>query len=231
MGRILFLDNSIDEDVYQPFIYWEPLLLYPFDFFRVSAGQWPDGLDSYSHILITGSTASVLDDTTWMQTEAALIRDAVVQGKVILGSCFGHQMIARSLFGLDVVRRREKPEIGWPEIHILAPDALLGESGRTLRGFVFHFDEVCKVPVESATIIARSADCEILAFKLLNQPVWGIQPHFEMGIVEGIQIIDRAAGAGIPDKRDFFRSDKHRPRDSGWIIPLMRRFHETRPNK
>ena len=231
MGRILFLDNSIDEDVYQPLTYWEPLLLFPFDLFRVSTGQWPDGLDSYSHILITGSTASVLDDKAWMQTEAALIRDAVDQGKVILGSCFGHQMIARSLFGLDAVRRRERPEIGWPQIHILAPDALLGKSGRTLNGFVFHFDEVCNLPAESATIIARSADCEILAFKLKGQPVWGIQPHFEMGIVEGIQIIDRAAGAGTPDKQDFFRSDEHRPRDSGWIIPLMKRFHETRPNE
>ena len=229
MDRILFLDNSIDEDVYQPLTYWEPLLLFPFDFFRVSTDQWPDGLDSYSHILITGSTASVLEDTAWMQTEAALIRDAVDQGKVILGSCFGHQMIARSLFGLDAVRRREKPEIGWPEIHILARDELLGESGRTLSGFVFHYDEVCNVPYESATIIARSAACEILAFKLKDQPVWGIQPHFEMGIVEGIQIIDRAAGDGIPDKRDFFRSDEDRPRDSGWIIPMMKRFHETRP--
>ncbi|MGD1967594.1 MAG: type 1 glutamine amidotransferase [Desulfobacterales bacterium] len=229
MDRILFLDNSIDEDVYQPLTYWEALLLFPFDFFRVSAGQWPDGLDAYSHVLITGSTASVLDDTAWMQKETALIRDAVNNGKVILGSCFGHQIIARSLFGRDAVRRRQKPEIGWPQIQILARDALLGEPGRTLNGFVFHFDEVCHVPAEKATIVARSADCEILAFKLKDHPVWGIQPHFEMGIVEGIQIIDRAAGDQIPDKRHFFRSDEHRPRDSGWIIPLMKAFHETRP--
>ncbi len=230
MSRILFLDNSIDDDVYQPLTYWEPLLLFPYDFFRVSAGQWPDGLDSYSHLLITGSTASVLDDTAWMQNEAALIRNAVNKGKVILGSCFGHQMIARSVFGLDAVRRRAKPEIGWPEIQILARDALLGESGSTINGFVFHFDEVCNVPAEKATVVARSADCEILAFKLKGRPVWGIQPHFEMGIVEGIQIIDRAMGAEIPNKQHFFRSDENRPRDSGWIIPLMKMFHETHPN-
>lgn len=229
MNRILFLDNSIDRDVYQPLAYWEPLLLFPYDFFRVSAGQWPDGLDSYSHILITGSTASVLDDTNWMQNEAALIRDAVEKGKVILGSCFGHQMIARSLFGPDAVRRRKKPEVGWPEIQILARDDLLGESGSTINGFVFHFDEVCKVAPEKASIIARSADCEILAFKLKANPVWGIQPHFEMGIVAGIQIIDRVAGEDIPDKQYFLNSVENPPRDSGQIIPLMRAFHQTCP--
>lgn len=229
MNRILFLDNSIDDDVYQPLTYWEPLLLSPYDFFRVSAGQWPDGLDSYSHILITGSTASVLDDTDWMRREAALIRDAVDRGKVILGSCFGHQMIARSLFGLEAVRRREKPEIGWPDIQILARDALLGEANRTINAFVFHFDEVCKVPKEQASIIARSLKCEILAFKLRDRPVWGIQPHFEMGIVEGIQIIDRSARDEIPDKQYFFNNSENPPRDSGWILPLMKMFHETRP--
>ena len=228
MNRILFLDNSIDDDVYQPLTYWEPLLLFPYDFFRVPAGQWPDGLDAYSHILITGSTASVLDDTAWMQTEAELIQNAMNKGKVILGSCFGHQMIARSLFGLDAVRKRAKPEIGWPEIQILADDALLGEADRTINGFVFHFDEVCKVPEEKATVIARSAECEILAFKLKDRPVWGIQPHFEMGIVEGIQIIERSQGDGIPKKQHFFRSAADRPLDSGWIIPLMKMFHETR---
>jgi GMP synthase-like glutamine amidotransferase len=229
VDRILFLDNSIEGDVYQPLIYWEPLLLFPYDFFRVATGRWPDGLDSYSHMLITGSTASVLDNTDWIQTEVELIQNAVNQGKVILGSCFGHQMIARSLFGLDAVRRREKPEVGWPDIQIIARDALLGEAGRTINGFVFHFDEVCKIPQEQASIIARSPECGILAFKLKDRPVWGIQPHFEMGIVEGIQLIDRSAGDAIPAKQYFFNTSENPPKDSGWIIPLMKAFHKTRP--
>ena len=229
MNRILFLDNSLHNDTYRPLIYWEALLLFPYDLFRVSAGELPHELDSYSHILITGSAASVLDDTAWMQAEVDLIQKAVNKGKVILGSCFGHQIIARSLFGLDAVRRREKPEIGWPNIQILTRDALLGESGRTINGFIFHFDEVCKVPEEQASIIARSADCEILAFKLKDRPVWGIQPHFEMGIVESIQLIDRSQEDEIPAKQYFFNSSENQPRDSGWIIPLMMAFHETQP--
>ena len=229
MSRILFLDNSIDGDIYQPLQYWAPLLLFPYDLYRVSAGQWPEGLDAYSHILITGSTASVLDETAWIKNEAALIQDAVQKGKVILGSCFGHQMIARSIFGLNTVRRRPKPEIGWPDIQILTRDALLGESDRTIKAFVFHYDEVCNIPQDKATVLARSVDCEILAFKLKDQPVWGVQPHFEMGIVEGIQIISRAQGDEVPDKQHFFNDAVNTPRDSGWIIPLMKAFHDTCP--
>jgi GMP synthase-like glutamine amidotransferase len=40
------------------------------------------------------------------------------------------------------------------------------------------------------SIIARSEECDILAFKVKDRPVWGIQPHFEMGIVEGLKYID-----------------------------------------
>ncbi len=116
MNRILFLDNSLPNDTYRPLTYWEPLLLFPCDAFRVSIGELTHELDSYSHILITGSAASVLDDTEWMQAELALIQNAVNKGKVILGSCFGHQIIARSLFGMNAVRKREKPEIGWGRI-------------------------------------------------------------------------------------------------------------------
>jgi GMP synthase-like glutamine amidotransferase len=229
MNRILFLDNSLHNDTYRPLLYWESLLLFPYDLFRVSAGELPPELDSYSHILITGSAASVLDDTEWMQAEVDLIRKAVNRGKVILGSCFGHQIIARALFGLDAVRKREKPEIGWPDIQIVSSDPLFGESGRTIHSFIFHNDEVCTLPPEKAVIIARSKQCDILVFKIKDRPVWGTQPHFEMGIVQSLRYIDKVKGNQVPDRQSFFSSAEYMPKDSGWVIPLMKRFHETRP--
>ena len=229
MNRILFLDNSLVNDTYRPLIYWDPLLLFPYDLFRVSDGELPDELDSYSHILITGSAASVLEDTEWMQAEVDLIQKAVSKGKVMLGSCFGHQIIARALFGMDAVRKRENPEIGWPDIQVVTRDPLLGESGRTLHSFIFHYDEVCKLPEEKATIIARSKECGILIFKVKDRPVWGVQPHFEMGIVQGLRYLDNFESSQVPDRQVFFRTAEHLPKDSGWVIPLMKAFHETHP--
>lgn len=229
MHKILFLDNSIADDTYRPLDYWKPLLMFPFDLFRVSAHELPSDLTAYSHIIITGSTASVLQNTDWMQTEVEFIRKATASGKVILGSCFGHQIIARALFGADAVRVREKPEIGWPEIEVIADDSLLGESGRSIFSYVFHYDEVCRVPKDLATVIARSDTCGIQGFKLNGKPVWGIQPHFEMGIVEGLNYLDIAAGDGVPTRTSLLESDLDYPRDSGWVVPLMKAFHAVRP--
>jgi GMP synthase-like glutamine amidotransferase len=227
MQRILFLDNAIANDTYSAPDLWRPLLVYPFDVFRTAFGEWPRELSAYSHILTTGSSASVRDDMDWIKTEAELIESAVGQGKVILGSCFGHQIIARALFGMQSVRKRQIPEIGWPDIEIMVDDPLLGDAGRIVNTFVFHYDEVCSVPEKSATIIARSKACEVLGFKLLDKPVWGIQPHFEMGIVEGLDYLDKVSGEHIPARQSFFNSDHSLPKDNGRIAPLMKAFQET----
>src|SRR5210317_1082516 len=136
MNRILFLDNSIKNDLYKPLSYWEPVLLFDFDSYRASAGELPDDLDAYSHIFISGSTASVLDNADWIRAEQDFIKTAVDRGKVIMGSCFGHQIIARALFGDDAVCKRPALDAGWPEIEILADDALLGEAGSKIYGHV-----------------------------------------------------------------------------------------------
>ncbi len=229
MDQILFLDNSIKNDLYKPLTYWEPVLLLDFDSYRASAGELPHDLDDYSHIFISGSTASVLDNADWIEAEQELIRTAVDQGKVVVGSCFGHQIIARALFGDGAVRKRRALDVGWPEIEILADDALLGEAGSKIYGYVFHYDEVCKIDENEATVIARSEACEILAFKLKDRPVWGIQPHFEMGIVDGLKFLELVKGEGVPDRPSLLNSVKNYPQDSGWIIPLMKAYHNARP--
>ena len=229
MDRILFLDNSIKDDLYRPLSYWEPVLMFDFDTYRASAGEFPDNLDNYSHIFLTGSTASVIADTDWIRSEQELIRLAVDLGKVMVGSCFGHQIIARALFGDDAVRKRPSLDAGWPEIEIIADDALLGKAGSKIFGYVFHYDEVCKLDEKRAKIIARSKACEILAFKLKDKPVWGIQPHFEMGIVEGLKFLELVKAEGVPDRKSCFASVDNFPQDSGWIIPFMRAFHSARP--
>ena len=229
MDRILFLDNSIKDDLYRPLNYWEPVLMFDFDTYRASAGEFPDNLDKYSHVFLTGSTASVLDNTNWIKTEQELVRAAVDQGKVVVGSCFGHQIMAQALFGDDTVIRRPTLDAGWPEIEILADDALLGKAGSKIFGYVFHYDEVCKIDENRAAIIARSEACDILAFKLNDNPFWGIQPHFEMGIVEGLKFLDLVKGEGVPDRQSCLASSDNFPQDSGWITPFMRAFHNARP--
>jgi hypothetical protein len=49
-----------------------------------------------------------------------------------------------------------------------------------------------------------------------------------MGIVEGLKYLDTVSGAQIPERRSFFRYNDSLPKDSGWIAPLMKAFHDTR---
>ena len=126
--------------------------------------------------------------------------------------------------------KRKIPEIGWPDIEIMVDDSLLGSAGRIMNTFVFHYDEVCNVPEKSAIVLARSKACEVLAFKVLDKPVWGIQPHFEMGIVEGLNYLDKVSGEHIPTRHSFFKGYQSLPNENGWIAPLMMAFQGTQPN-
>jgi len=68
-----------------------------------------------------------------------------------------------------------------------------------------------------------------MGFKLLDRPAWGIQPHFEMGIIEGMKFLEMVKGTGVPDRQSYFASADKYPQDSGWIIPFMRAYHNARP--
>jgi hypothetical protein len=52
---------------------------------------------------------------------------------------------------------------------------------------------------------------------------------FEMGIVEGLKFVELVKGDGVPDRQSYFNSAGNYPKDSGWIIPLMRAYHNVRP--
>jgi hypothetical protein len=50
-----------------------------------------------------------------------------------------------------------------------------------------------------------------------------------MGIVQSLRYIDKVKGDQVPDKKIFFSAAEYTPKDSGWVVPLIKRFHETRP--
>jgi len=229
MNRIMFIDNSTNHDVYVPIEHWEPLLTFPVDVFHAcSNGGLPDP-EPYSHIIISGSEASVLGNDSWILDEEEFVRNAVKQGKAILGNCFGHQIIAKALFGPDKVQKRKIPEVGWHDVNVIQDDILLGESGRNLNGFIMHFDEVCNLPEEYVDVIASSSECETLAFKLKDKPVWGIQPHFEIGIVQGFFYINLLKEPGVPNRSFFINSDDKAPKDTGIIVQIVREFEKVQP--
>ena len=219
MTCLLFVDNSETIPHYAPAEHWKAC--FPEDFRRVYA---PDGELSgidpkdYSHILLSGSESCSLDEKKWMLEEEKLIRAAAAAKIPLLGSCFGHQLIAKAMFGREAVRVREKAELGWKRLRVLADDPLWGKREETQSGFLFHYDEVAFVPPDKATVVAESYECAVQSFKLIGAPVWCIQSHFEIGVSEGLRLLRRAGypvnevQKGVP------------PLDTGFLAPLMDRF-------
>jgi GMP synthase-like glutamine amidotransferase len=219
MTRLLFVDNSETIPHYAPFEHWKACL--PDGFLRVYApGGELAGVDlkDFSHILLSGSESCTLDEKDWMRQEEKLIRDAAAAKIPLLGSCFGHQLIAKAMFGRDAVRVRPQPELGWKRIRVRADDALWGGKAETQSAFLFHNDEVVFVPPDKGTVVTESDECPVQSLKLSDAPVWGVQAHFEIGVTEGLRLL-RESGYSVDDVQKGVP-----PLDTGFIVALMKRF-------
>lgn len=188
--RILVLDSSLYPDSYEPFAHWAAAFG-PVEAVRVhiSFGQVVPALDSFTHLVLTGSEASVAGPEPWFEPLAAVVRQAVDQGLPILGSCFGHQMLAQVMIGPPHVAASATPEVGWIEVEIVADDPILAGVPRPWRVFVSHFDEVRRLP-EPWRVLARSAGCAVQVMRFGERPIWGFQAHPEMSTGDGRRLLN-----------------------------------------
>jgi GMP synthase-like glutamine amidotransferase len=223
--KIAILDNSINPAVYKPVEHWRTHLAAPWESFRAAEGRFPDLANEYSHLLLTGSETSIVEQEDWVDEEIEVIKQALEKGVPILGSCYGHQLLALALRGPAHVRRSPQPEVGWIPIRVLQRSDLLGEEG-TAYAFSSHFDEAINLD-EDFVVLASTAACPVQAFELRNRPVWGVQFHPEIDIPAGRELLQNLAGLGLKNSPLFERALKSRPKDSGLIRRIVRCFLEA----
>lgn len=143
-------------------------------------GDQLKGLDSFDVLLIMGGPQSPLqaDQFPYLYDEMALIREAVLANKKVLGICLGAQLIGQALGA--AAERSPHREIGiWP-IELTAA----GIADPMLEGFPQQFDvahwhsDMSGVP-EGAEVLARSPGCprQIIRY---HDHVYGFQCHPEM---------------------------------------------------
>ena len=81
---------------------------------------------------------------------------AIREGARVLGSCWGHQLIAVALVGPQAVRRSPTPEIGWRSIEVVDDDGLLPPGA--FDSFCAHLDEVvpgCHPDIQVLVLLAE----------------------------------------------------------------------------
>jgi GMP synthase-like glutamine amidotransferase len=157
---------------------------------HVSAGEAIPPAEGFSHIILSGSEASAVEERPWNKSLEDVIRCAIDGRIPFLGICYGHQFLARVLCGRSSVRKASSPEFGWTKIRVQAPDNPLFAGTRELVTMVSHYDEVRHemVPKE-LTILATSDACRVHAFQLRDLPMWGVQFHPEQDLEGAEQIL------------------------------------------
>jgi GMP synthase-like glutamine amidotransferase len=225
--KIALVDNAIYPEIYRPVEHWSRYLQgAEWIAFRGPIGDLPRP-EEFSHIILTGSEASILDRAAWVDREADFIREAFREGRPLLGSCYGHQLLALALAGPEHVGRCREPEIGWIPIEIKTESKLLGPKG-TAFTFSVHFDEV--KDLEEPFIVLASTDiCPIQAFEMKTHPVWGLQIHPEID-VQAARALLRDFGSVFPNVVPIYQKAlASKPRDSGLIFKIVNEFLRFSP--
>lgn len=145
--------------------------------FAVKDGVFPDDLERFGGVMITGSPASVRSGADWIARLLELIREMEAARLPIFGACFGHQAIALALGG-TVGRNPD----GWAH-GLLCTETVTrtdwtSELPDRVKLYGSHSEQVTALP-DGARVLARSEGCDIAGFAL-GAWVYTTQHHPEM---------------------------------------------------
>ncbi len=227
--RLLIVDLSVNPDVYRPVDHWTPHVQAAgvrMDACRPFDGHVSPDLSSYSHAILTGSEASILADSEWIARACELTQALHCRGVRLLGSCFGHQLLARALAGRTFDRRTPAPEFGWIELRKrpgVGSDPVVDALPERCHVYASHFDEVFPLPA-GWDCVADTSDCSCSVVRWPAGRAWGIQPHPEIGIQAGLAL-HASYVETMPGNRAVLTAGWHgEPRDDEIAGPIVRGF-------
>ena len=155
---------------------------------RAPQEDLPSQIHGFDRLIVSGSKTAATDSSPWIEQLLALIRQSVGYRIPFLGVCFGHQMMARALGGLESVGKAATPEFGWVEIKTTASSPLFDQVPSKFHSFAAHFDEVGRLP-SGFKVLAESEACAVQACQFQDLPTYGIQFHPEKGLLSAEKIL------------------------------------------
>ncbi|CAN6217716.1 unnamed protein product [Urochloa humidicola] len=179
------------------------------DLYRAVDGELPspEDIGGYDGFVISGSPHDAYGDDPWILRLCHLVRDLHAARRRVLGICFGHQLICRTLGG-RVARAPGGWDVGVREVSIsygadaaAAPCRFLDavrrggcEMPRRARIIEVHQDEVWELP-EGAELLAYSDRTGVEMFRV-GEHVLGIQGHPEYTKDILLSLVGRLLNAG-----------------------------------
>ena len=145
-------------------------------------------------LIVMGGPMSVNNEKQypWLAAEKKFIRQAIDEGKTVLGICLGSQLVSAAL-GAKVYQNKEK-EIGWFDIELTCfakSDKLFFDIENRIKVFHWHGDTF-DLP-EKAVLLAFSKGCKNQAYSYKDK-VLALQFHLEPTENSLRQMIDFGRG-------------------------------------
>jgi GMP synthase (glutamine-hydrolysing) len=150
----------------------------------VPYNKFPHNDANVKGVILSGSPFSVYDDHAFKADLSS------IRGKFpVLGICYGAQFLSHSSGGK--VESAGSREYGRAHLTSLKnEDSLLNNIEIGAQVWMSHGDTITRIP-DQFQIIASTEDVEIAAYKVDNEPTWGVQFHPEVFHTEcGKQILD-----------------------------------------
>jgi GMP synthase-like glutamine amidotransferase len=147
----------------------------------VKDGVLPASLGDFDGYVITGSPASVNDDSLpWVRQLLEFIRAVHAERQPMVGLCFGHQAVAKALGG-EVVRNAAGWSLGTAPTHWHVDRPWMTPPQATTTLMAAHNEQVIRMP-EGAVCLGGSDFCPIGSMQI-GQHIWTTQFHPEMPLV------------------------------------------------
>ncbi len=137
-------------------------------------------IDSFDWLMVMGGSQHAwdIDGNAWLQKEKEFVNKSLTAGKIILGICFGAQLLAEALGGKLFPNPHR--EIGWYEVALNRQGQesfLFQDIPSSFVTFHWHSDHFA-LPT-SCTRLAGSQATENQAFVDKERPLVGLQFHPE----------------------------------------------------
>jgi len=160
---------------------------YPFAHTYLCNNEKLPAVDDFDWLMVMGGSPHAWEEDTypWLPDEKEFIARVLNHNKIILGVCFGAQLLAEAL-GAEVFPNPDK-EIGWYEV-TLTPEGqrsyLFQDVPQQFITFHWHADHFSLPP--GCTRLARSEASANQAYICRKRPIAGIQfhPEYHLALVE-----------------------------------------------
>lgn len=162
--------------------------------------EFPASVSDCDAYLVTGSPCGVNDDANWIRELGQFLLDAKEAEKALVGICFGHQLIAKSLGG-----RVDRADRGWMlglhEIRLIRDKDWIRDGSGPQPFYFVNQDQVTELP-SGAEPLAGSDACPFAMF-MVGNAVLGLQAHPEQPRASIEAFAQRLLELGRIDQQDY----------------------------